>query len=42
MQRGVSNEHVLVNQSVNTPDYRCKWRCYELNMRKWSNSQKFN
>jgi len=27
MHRGVSNEHILVNQSISIPYYGCKWRC---------------
>jgi len=27
MHRGISNEHILVNQNVSIPYYGCKWRC---------------
>jgi len=26
MHKGVSNEHILVNQSVINPYYECNWR----------------
>ena len=30
MPRGISNKHILVNQSISIPYYGCKWRCKNL------------